>query len=338
MLLKTELLVIDFVTPYHVGWRVAEPIIESVTLHRALIYIAAITRAGIVDTLRNVRVSSVLPLLSVTSKTTCNTGGQSSPEHSDVGSYKLLIPLPPVPSTIPLKKFELRYVTLRGFKTLIESAEHGKLFIHDIRVDNGECIVELENIELGCTKSVIHDKNERLDPPSWILSKTDIHLNRIDRVTGSADVYKITCFKPHTKMGIIIQGEEEDVELAKKLLAILSNMGIGGYRSRGYGKFRLSQGKLCDEEILLTSERRSYKGLLGSYVFNQYIVDVRESFINKKVIEGYAGPPYDSYTLPRLEYIGAGSIVKTLGPIEIQEYIVKKSKIGATLVFNPMVL
>lgn len=319
--MKTELLVLDFESPYHIGWRTAEPVIESVTIHRALINTAYLVGALSVKDLIELKLSSALPLI------------QSSHENC----FKMLVPTPPIPSRIPLKKFEIRYVTLRALRRLVKLAQKETLFINKIQVERSHGLVELDDDNLGFTNEVLHEESEEIHPPSRVLSKVDITMNRIDRVTGSADLYKITCYKPSTKLGVILQGDDQSVDYAKKLFMFLSQLGIGGLRSRGFGRFKITSGEVCDKELLIHTPTGSFHALLGSYILSDD-VDIENSYINKKILEGIAGPTYDSYILPRLEYMGSGSIIKTRGEPKMITRKITAPRHEPLLIFNPVSL
>lgn len=330
--MQIRLLVLNFRTPYHVGWKVPEPIIESITVHRALVYTSTIIEGSDkrIQEIIDLRTSAVLPVV----------------KHENC--YKLLIPLPPIPSKIPLKKRALKYTTLKAAVKLLRLARTKTLFIEEVKettmigykdVDKADSgVILFEGGEKLCYRNeVIHECEENVNPPKRIVEKVDVYVNRIDRATNSADVYKISGFKPNTKLGVILHGDKEIVEYATGLFSVIEELGIGGMRTRGFGKFVIEQGYLCDQEYIKTTCSHEYIVLLGSYTYVNGI-NIEESYINKKSIMGYAGPAQDSYLLPYLDFIGSGSIIYIdKDGILPKHYVIKTSYVGALMIFNPVI-
>lgn len=312
---KTALVLLDFQSPYHVGWRTAEPVIEGFTIHRSLIYVWVATTGNtskIID-LINLRVSAALPAV------------------PSGNCYKILLPIPQLPSRIPLKKKKLRWITTKAAVTIARETP----YIVSIEKNRVLGYLNREQFELCYKNEVIYDCTERIEVPLKVLERVDIHINRMDRTTNAADVYKVTAFNPHTKLGVVVQGGGDTVDYARELFKLLGELGIGGMRSRGFGEFVAELGAFCDEQLVLDQRGPGWLVLLGSYVFSDSISS-SSSIVNKRNIAGYAGPSYDSYILPYLDYVGSGSIVyatKTLNPVSLN---VKTSHVGALLVFNPV--
>lgn len=314
---RTALVLLNFQSPYHVGWRTAEPVVEGFTIHRFIIY-AWITATGYGsvanDLAVNLRVSAALPTI---------------PSEN---CHKLLLPLPPIPSRIPLKKKRLRWITVKAALNIAREVPYID------KIGDGRITLYLrdERTELCYTNEVVHDCDEKLEAPRQILERLDIHVNRVDRATSAADVYKITAYMPLTRLGVVIQGDSGVVDGTLELFKLLGELGIGGVRSRGFGRFTTEIGALCDEELTRTKGNNNRLVLLGSYVFNDSI-NHSGSIVNKRSIAGYAGPPHDNYILPYLDYIGSGSILhvtQTLRPVVRN---IETSHTGALMVFNPVV-
>lgn len=320
---RTALILLNFESPYHVGWRSAEPIIEGFTVHRALIYASVVVEGDASRTgeLTELRVSAALPALSAGN------------------CYRLLLPTPPLPSRVALKKRTLRWTTIKA----VASLARGMPYILNIVEEGGEegriAVCSEEGLLELCYKNeVIHECEKSVEAPIHILERVDVHVNKVDRITNTADVYKVIAYKPYTKLGVALQGEDSTINYVAELFKVVEELGIGGMRSRGYGRFTTEIGTLCDEDEKLLVEQRGPGRLvlLGSYTFNDSI-DRSKSIVNKRNVAGYAGPAYDNYVLPYLDYIGSGSIVHAttnLSPIRIS---VKTSRAGALIVFNPVV-
>lgn len=322
---KTVFVPVEFKSPYHVGWRTAEPLIEGLTLHRALVSASALAGGACGDAsniVSELRVSSMLPLA----------------EDSERGCYKLLAPLPPVPSRIQLKKKRLRWATLRALVRLAGLAERAPPYIVDLDESRRTLVVEPSNrvCNLHFTGEVVHECDETIKTPPSILRSLEVHVNRMDRSTSAADVFRVAGYMPMVKVGVVVEGGIADC--CVELLRLLGELGIGGLRSRGFGRFEVSSGELCDDDLKLVSSNPSsgHVVLLGSYPLDRHLVDVSKSMINRRLLSGYSGPPHDAHVLPHMNYMGAGSILSIRGqlvPVVVQ---VKTSHLGAVIPFIPV--
>lgn len=319
---KILLALLDFRSPYHVGWRTVEPVIEGFTVHRALVYASSVTEGASARELSGLRVSAALP--------TARSSGCS----------KLLLPLPPIPSRVGTKKMGLGWITARAAYIISTLASGGLPYIRSVTGERpGELVVEADgtSVKLCYDNEVVRGCEEDLDVSTKVLERVEIFLNRMDRVTSAAEVYRVSGYRPWVKFGVVLQGDDEVVDRGMRLLKVLGELGVGGMRSRGFGRFSVEPGELCDAELL--SERRGpdHVVLLGSYVFNE-LVDTSRSIVVKKLVEGTSGPPQDSYVLPCLSYIGAGSVVRATGELRPEVISVGGSRLGALMIFNPVAL
>lgn len=326
----TKIIVMDFKSIYHVGWRTPEPIIEGLTIHRALIHTSTMIEGDDrrVKDLVDLKTSAALPVI----------------KYGDC--YKIILPLPPIPSRILLKKMGLKYITMRAVNSLLQFVKERPLYITNARIIEKEgikqdeekrCILVLENGQLCYTREVVHECGEKIDPPPRVIERVDLHVNRIDRATQSADVYKVSGYKPITKLGVVIQSDLELIDYATRLFSVLKELGLGGLRSRGFGKFTIETSNLCDQDLIKAEYTKGYIALLGSYEFSSKI-DLTKSYINKRLLMGYAGPAQNSYILPCIDYIGSGSVVyanENLDPIKKD---IKTSRTGSIIVFNPVII
>lgn len=322
--MELQALALSFVSPYHVGWRYCESIIESLTIHRALVNASTQVEASSdrIEELSRLRVSAAIPLL--------RSGG----------CFKLALPLPSLPSKTSLKKSELRWITLRAAAVIASLTSYGTPLITKINGSKIEVKVVGEaraRVELCYKGEIIHSCDETLeDPLEKLIKRVERDLNRIDRVTNAADVYRVCAYEPTTKLAVLLQGARDSVEYATRLMKILSELGIGGLRSRGFGKFMLEQVNICDVELICEDPGSGPLILLGSHPLSNNI-DQTRSFVNRKVLSGRSGPSYDEYKLPLLNYAGAGSIVYATRKITSVVRNVSGSSLGSIMIFNPVI-
>lgn len=319
-----SLALLNFASPYHVGWREAEPIIEGFSIHRAMISVSVMLHGSTehVDELCELRVSAALPAIS--------TGE----------CYKLLLPFPSIPSKVNLKKYGLGWATLRALVKVANLVKRAIPVIENVRYDgrNGKISVRVDDArtELCVSNYVVHDCEPDLGelPRGHPVERIERHLNRLDRGTNAADTYGIVGYRPRSKVGVLLQGDQSTVDYGLRLLKVIGEIGIGGYRSRGFGSYVLEAGNMCDSEYVAQKRGPGPLVLLGSYAFNESI-DL--AFVNKKLVAGYSGPPSDSYVLPYMNYIGSGSVVHVNEELKCIKEMVSSSRGGAFIVFNPPV-
>lgn len=299
--------------------------IDGLTIHRALMYASILVEGGVrrVDEIRKLRVSAALPAVSVDK------------------CYKLLLPVPPIPSRTPLKKKNIRWASLRALVEITRLIAQNEFpYVLSVEEQRGfsKLVVEARGhvIYLCIESGVIYECGESLKPPLKVIERLDFFLNRMDRVTNATDVFKVSGYKSYTRFGILLQGDDNAVDYSAELTSLLGKTGLGGLKSRGFGKFTVHTAELCDIDMITEPRKPCGMVLLGSYMFTEFI-DFTKSIVNKRVLAGYAGPVYDPHKLPYIDYIGAGSIIfvnENLRPIVKS---VKTSSTGAEIVFNPVV-
>ncbi|MEM0352252.1 MAG: hypothetical protein QW459_04635 [Sulfolobales archaeon] len=332
--MKVKALLINFTAPYHVGWRKAEPIIDGLTLHRALVALHHIVygpnRIELIT--KELRVSAVLPSI------------KKKEYHEPV------LPPPPIPSKVRPKKAGFKWVTLETAINLVaEIAKQEKVFIEN--VENGRVAVKL-----GTTRKYLCIEGEFLKqceenveiPHSKLIEKFEATHNRVDRLTNSTDLFKVSAYRARSDMLVVFQSDNDDVlKTAKGLLELLGQIGLGGLRSRGFGKFVVKGEAEIDKEHFEKNPCAGYNLLLGSYVNDLLLepnmtegplVDPTKSYINIRLLTGYSGPPQDTYVLPHLSYAGAGSIIYTKNPPYPIVRSIKTSSLNSTIVFNPVTI
>ena len=312
---------IRFRSPYHVGWREPSEIIESVTIHRALISLVyeiyGASRDSIVKKIIETRFSSLLPSIKINDK-----------------CYKPLIPYPPIPSKPKPEKMNIKWVTLNAVLEILSRVKRC------IKEHQGTpyMIFEDEGAKIICTgSSQVSEKRYEEKIGAKILSRVlasdkedlerylkgsfepfeeiNIWRNRIDRITGSADLYRVSAFRAKTDLILIADGDPDIVSYLQEMLQILGKIGLGGMRSYGFGKFDVWEANICGDGLEKSLE--DYVGFRGSDVYlsiGSYLGEDIEwerdkSFVRLKEIQGYSGPSYEGYILPVIRYASSGSIV-----------------------------
>lgn len=323
--MQTKAFRIEFTTPYHVGWRRAEPLIDSLTLHRSLIALHNLVygHSRVEVLINELRTSAVLPII------------------KKRNFYEPVLPLPSLPSRIRPKKAGLEWVTLSTAISLARNlAKHHRLLITSIK--NNKVFVKLDSVtrELCVESKILKSCDEDVEiPQTGFIEKYEVVLNRVDRLTNSADLFKISGYRARSGMMVIFQSNNaEALKIAEGLLKLLGDVGLGGLRSRGLGKFMVEEETRINTEYFGAGACAGYNLLLGSYVLEDPPVDLTSSFVNTKLVAGYSGPPQDEYMLPYLSYAGVGSIIRTRTTPNPVIRSLKTSSIGSLLVFNPVIV
>ena len=340
--------IIRFKGSYHVGWRRPQPIIESVTIHRALIDIihelyGKDISPKIINDIMDAKISSLLPAV--------KTGD----------CHKTLVPFTHFPSKIKLNKIGINWISLKALSTLLfymknvltmpylyieENAER-KIFLN-YKIDSKEHSEEIKDLVAG--KNLIYHKDEMKifgEVSLKLFRLKEIWRNVIDRVTSSADLYKIYVYDAETDLAMIIYtGSKELSDSLDEILMLLGVTGLGGLRSYGFGKFVASRGEICKEDLYEDYEKIiSWKGpgfyvSLGSFLdYSRNIIDLDKSIINKGVLEGFAGSAYNSYHLPKIIYAASGSILYLRDkPDKEVIKIDTKDLFEPLIIFNPVMI
>ncbi|MEM0040722.1 MAG: hypothetical protein QXZ48_07925 [Zestosphaera sp.] len=323
MLVKA--LQIEFTSPYHVGWRRAESIIDGLTLHRALIALHnLVLRQSPIDPILNeLRVSAVLPAV------------------MKEGYYEPVLPLPPLPSRIRPKKAGFEWVTLSAAISLVEDlTKHRRLLITSVKDNKATIKLDSTTRELCIVGRILKLCEENIEvPQSGPIERFEAVLNRIDRLTNSADLFKISGYKARSSMIVMLQSNNDNVlRTAEELLKLSGDIGLGGLKSRGLGRFVIKGEAKINTKYFERKACAGYNLLLGSYVLEDPPVDLMNSFVNTRLLAGYSGPPQDLHILPYLSYAGAGSIIYVNKPPHPVIRPIKTSIIGSLLVFNPLII
>ena len=311
--MPTKVMVLRFLSPYHVGWRTPSPLIDHTTVLRALASLSySLGIPGLAKAISNgeVRASSILP-----------AGRQG-------GVVRLLVPFPFIP--VLTKKIGVghTYMPLEEIPALLSAINNcfGSGRVPYIRSQgddvwlfcDGQKVAAIHRPGLkdkkGASVVSLSDKMPVFDEVTKIVAVRH-YRNRIDRVTGSADVYQLRGYFMKGAAWIAVQGEKSELAAIAELLKILGELGIGAYRSRGWGRFELVEDATIHQEDLNALENRcSSCGvlayLLGSYPIDRASNTVELSLCRLAFFEGKAGPTYAEYDLPVMRVARTGCIVK----------------------------
>ncbi len=335
---------IRFRTPYHVGWREPSKIVESVTVHRALISLSyeiyGAHGNNIVKSIIETKLSSLLPSIRVDNK-----------------CYKPLIPYPPIPSKPKPEKAGIEWATLNAALEILPMigrciTDHGEIPLMLFESGRTKILCNGSSHEIGVRvlkgKGILASDEEKLEQYLKEYFKPfeemGIWRNRIDRITGSADLYRVLAFRARTDLILIAYQDPNIVYPLQEMLQILGKLGLGGLRSYGFGKFDVWKANICEEGLKMGFE--AYVGLkgsrtylsLGSYLGEDIEWERNKSFVRPKEIQGYSGPSYEEYILPIVRYASSGSILYLKQPPRPRLIEISASIFKPLLIFNPLLI
>jgi len=327
---------LSFEKGYHVGWREARRIIDHTTLLRALLHVAHLTGSGgCAEKLLKggLEASALLPAL---------------PAGNEV---RLLAPFPRIPCLGKATRIRGLYLTLTTLRRLLLPVSQC-LQIGGTPVAResglGSVIVycagaPAQSLELATLGSIacFRDECDALAP--YALDELYVmvaeYRNRIDRLTGAADPFETYGFKPLTPHWLVLKGDGDAVECGFTLLEILQRFGLGGLRSRGWGRFKLSRDAAInagDHDVLAKSSgwTRGVNYTLGLMTPGNW-VDSERTFATREIVMGRSGPSNNEYKLPIVYAMDVGSIVSAR---EIPSPRVLSLGGRAVMIFNPVVV
>lgn len=339
-----RLFFIVFSKGYHVGWRRPEKIIDHVTLLRALMSVAY----SLGDEWLAREIAS--GCLSATALLPAVPVGKCT---------RLLTVFPTLPAIVKASKLGVSWITLHAAHRVVTLAQKcantstwpvlssvkDKLLI---KCQSGEDKLELDVWRgVACVPGEdCRSLQEGLEAPIELFEELVEYHNRIDRVTGAADLYRLSGWAPRVPLWLAVRGEEKVLRHVEASLEALRELGIGGYRSRGWGSFKLvGDARPCslDMEVLegYSAWSTGYNMLLGSMFLERVDwIDGRLSFAKPRIFMGISGQVYDEYRLPVIEAMDIGSLVYARSTPSLVVY-----KIGtasphgkAYIVFNPLVV
>jgi hypothetical protein len=344
---------IEFTKGYHVGWTRSEEIIDHITILRGLIATLAMMQEH----------DSIGRIINGELKTT-----SVFPIHICKGVGKLLARMPASPHGPSIKKERVRWSTLPATRRVLEfyekcdslggfpllkSIEEGVVYEcrdkDTLRYYDEEKFKVVGDPRILCIEGddcehICHDKRHYYE------YFDEVHA-RIDRVSGSSDVYRLTGIKALAPLWLaLISTSEAILDKAVKALRLLGDIGLGGYRSRGLGRFKLLDVKLADEDIEVLKKntllnRPGYVYLLGSYPIIEDAIklfDIDRAYCYQRLLEGISGDSYNYYYLPVLRLLDVGSVVYLRETRRGLYYTIPIDAIGLgfkpMIVFNPVVI
>jgi len=312
-----ELNILQFEAPFRFGWRIVYEFIDSSSITRALIRMAIHIgiQDSIVKSLREdkLKISSLLPLLPL---------GET---------LRILVPFPTLPI---MKKAHINWITVSYLETILK-------FIAKCIHNDGEPLLERKDNEfiLTClsTQDIIKLNIASLADRTFIaiddcnstclrelktlmLFKHVVEYhNRLDRVSLGSDLYNVDGIRPLVPLWIAIQGDHRSLKEIEKLLILLQDLGLGGRRRFGWGKYVLENDlirKIHERDIKVLKTMVNFEGmglyfLLGRYAVDKNnLIDLRKSFYNIVIAEGFTDF-HNIKPLPRTPLLEVGSVLFT---------------------------
>jgi hypothetical protein len=173
------------------------------------------------------------------------------------------------------------------------------------------------------------------------------HRNAIDRVTGSAVPFVVT-YARATRMLLLLDSPPDLDGHLERTLKLLGELGIGGLRSRGLGRFSLEPVALAPDDVRALNKVRPfsrapsdrYVVALGELPILSNTIEWESSLFDVSVVAGFAGPPYAQITFGPLVVTGVGAVVKVRGGAtpRADRLDVGSELAPSTFVFNPLVV
>ena len=330
---------LEFLKGYHVGWRRAKAIIDHTTILRALMSIAySLGDTLLIDKLSRGEIASTALL----------------PAIENGGRARLLTPFPILPSLVKASRLGVSWTTLYALNKITSFAQRcvearGKPMLMGREGDRVvlRCIGTEKELRLAIRSGVAcvegDDCSSLPSVPSPLLERISEYHNRIDRVTGAADLYRLDGWKPNTLLWLGIGGDEEALKHVASVLEILSELGIGAYRSRGWGLFKLRAVAVHELEKTVLDRcvgwRSGYNALLGSALPADWL-DPSLTYARPTVITGISGPSFEEYRLPLIQAMDVSSLVyakKAPSPTLIRVSTSLPNR-EASMIFNPLVV
>ncbi|MGC8543222.1 MAG: type III-A CRISPR-associated RAMP protein Csm4 [Vulcanisaeta sp.] len=311
-MIKTAL--IEFLSPVKVGR--GENYVDAITIYRALVNV--LFKLGyedlINDFINRVTVSSILPAIRTDSKTILFLKSPSKVVDCDDRRMEKEIKSADYLDYELLTKNKLDMdggLRVRCNKFYEGGAMRVEVEGADAVVMNG-FIIESQNYKLIENSK----RKDLLGQPKQEVR----YRNVIDRVTNAAVPFTVTAIMPTTEMAILMQVCEDGsgkqgeqlVKVLEDAIKVLGEVGIGGERSVGYGRFRLLEFRDFDGDLNAEIKLRNKRAY---YVTGRAYIEGGSDFLAGRfdVVKGFAGEVFTS-NIPLLVLLPAGSIVTSLYP------------------------
>lgn len=339
---------VSFVKGFKVGYRKPEPLPPAMTMLRAIASIAAMVRdAQLLDSVLSgqVVVSVMLPLARC-----CNHIKPLVPANLSI--ITRISELIAERTGVSLQRKAKCYLTLSAAAALVRAfnaSARGQL-VPGIIAERLTGEVGVKSTRRG--EAVLYEQSEatHFDGDIEVVAPKQVseHRNAVDRLTGVARPFVVTYMSVSNMMLLVDAPVQLDGQL-DRALRLLGEVGVGGLRSRGLGRFTIERVRLPpeDERILgnvvpLSRARCGrYALVLGELPLSSNTLDWESSFFEVYVVAGYTGPPYAQALYGPLVVTHAGAIVRVgecngspgVGRIELGSGI-----IPSTFIFNPLVI
>ena len=340
----------SFIKGFRIGYREPEPLPPAVTLLRAMASTAAmIGDAQLLDSILNgdVAASTMLP--------STRLGDRFKPLIPARLSVVLrLSKYIARKSGLSLRRKVRPYLTLSAAIALVKALDasasaRGLPTLDDVA---DELAKDVEVKSTRRDEVILCEKSEAVklagDIEVEVPKPTSEHRNTIDRSTGAARPFVVTYMSVKDMLLLVDAPAQLNGQL-DRALRLLGEVGIGGLRSRGLGRFAVERAKLTPEDeralekvVPLNKARHGrYALALGELSLSSDALDWRRSFFEAYVIAGYVGPPYAQALYGPLAIAQAGSIVKVKEGIgrPIAETVELKTRaLSSMFIFNPLVV
>lgn len=335
--MSLKIAVVEFTRGYHVGWDEPRLLIDHVTILRAIMYASYITGS-----------------YELAEKIVGGCLGSTSmlPVIPTAKGLRLLSPFPRIPSLVKYARLSRLWSTVNAVVELLNYASKclsGKSLPAVKDIERDELVVYCPETELGGLNLnivgdiVCYGQEDCSGIPAYYRVSFDTtveYRNRIDRVTGSADVYAVSYVSPSTPLWVGFRDSCGVSEHALSMLELLGRIGLGGLKSRDLGRFNiLKDTTVYSLDLNLLNKysgwKVGYNYLLASILPGEWM-DNKVSWAQKTTIVGYSGDPTGEYRLPVIEAMDVGGVVYARK--EPKHISIPVGGGRAQIVFNPVVV
>jgi len=153
--------------------------------------------------------------------------------------------------------------------------------------------------------------------------------NVLDRISGGAEPYIVSGVRTFSRFIFVIELPDNVIDDFRVCLKVLKEIGLGGDRSKGWGRFKLRDDTIiCDKDLEVLRKiskvtqlhAGKYYVLLGGLSPNVSGLDLYESLYELREVVGYL-PTSD--VIPQLYVVNAGSLMKLERTIDESKLILR---------------
>lgn len=332
-----EVVTLEFIRGYRVGSLKPRLFVSTHTLLRALMSISSMTNPKVFNVIKDLKIftTALLPLIRTKD------------------CYKVIVPLNKYISKVISN--EPTYATLKSLKIMLTKCSSCRDVVEFFR-----CVKEVGGKEFNVVSSAKTVKPEH--SVKILTSKDEVGIvgdllrtplkhekrvvNVIDRVSNAANPFVVSYVHTYNPLALVIDIPEDVKDEVVGSLKLLGEVGLGGGRSRGFGRFKLCNDlKLCDDDrdYLLTTTKaiditpNNYYVLLGSLPLH-HSLDLMNSILDLHEFLGYLPP---AELISQKYFIDLGSIVRFKDGIRVEDLTLKLVSKGgqeSISVFTSLVL